>query len=61
MGGSPFPEIPSASVMSPNTSVAYRQAQGAIQDVVFNTFYILSNTNALYGGRFAVRRLKNLF
>src|SRR5471032_485250 len=32
-----------------------------LRDVVINTLYILSNTNALYVGRFAVRRLKNLF
>jgi hypothetical protein len=56
-----FREIPSAPVMSPNTSVAYRQGRGAIQDVAFNTFYILSNTNVQYSGRFTVRGLKNLF
>jgi hypothetical protein len=56
-----FREIPSAAVMSPNTSVAYRQAKGAIQDVVFDTLYILSNTNVQYSGRFTVRRLQNLF
>jgi len=36
-------------------------AKGAIQDVVFNTLYILSNTNVQYSGRFTVRGLKNLF
>jgi len=56
-----FREIPSAPVMSPNTSAAYRQAKGAIRDVVFNTLYILSNTNVQYSGRFTVRGLKNLF
>ena len=39
-----FRKIPSATVVSPNTSAVYRQAKGAIQDVVFNTLYILSNT-----------------
>jgi hypothetical protein len=56
-----FQEIPLAPVMSPNASAAYRQARGAIQGVVFNTLYILSNTNVQYSGRFTVRRLKNLF
>jgi hypothetical protein len=56
-----FREIPSATVMSPNTSAAHRQATGAIQDVVFNTFYVLSNTNIQCSGRFTVRGLKNLF
>ena len=55
-----FREIPSATVMSPNTSAAYRQAKGTIQDVVFNTLYILSNTNVQYSGRFTVRGLKKL-
>ena len=61
MSAPPFQEIPSATVRSPNTSLAYRQAKGAIQHVVFNTLYILSNTNVQYSGRFTVRRLKNLF
>jgi len=53
-------EVPSA-VMSLNTSVSMVNAKGAIQDVVFNTLYILSNTNVQYSGRFTVRGLKNLF
>jgi hypothetical protein len=56
-----FQEILSAPVMSPNTSAAYRQAKRTIQDVVFNTLYILSNTNVQYSGRFTVRGLKKLF
>jgi len=56
-----FREIPSATVMSASTSAAYRQARGAIRDVVFNTLYILFNTNIHYSGRFTVRGLKNLF
>ena len=56
-----FREIPSAPVMSPNTSAACRQGKGTIQDVVFNTLYILSNTNVQYSGRFTVRGLKNPF
>ena len=32
-----FREIPSATVMSLNTSAAYGQAKGAIQDVLINT------------------------
>jgi len=56
-----FQEIPSAPVMSPNTSAACRQGKGTIQDVVFNTLYILSNTNIQCSGRFTVRGLKNLF
>jgi hypothetical protein len=56
-----FRKIPSATVVSPNTSAVYRQAKGAIQDVVFNTLYILSNTNIHYSARFNVRGPKNLF
>jgi hypothetical protein len=58
MAALPIPEIPSATVLSLNTSVAYDQAKGAIQDVVISTLYILSNTNIVYGGRHTVRRPK---
>jgi hypothetical protein len=53
-----FREIPSATLMSLNTSAPYGQTKSVIQDVVINTFYILSNTNLQYGGRFTVRGLK---
>jgi hypothetical protein len=53
-----YREIPSATVMSRPTSAEYRKAKGAIQDVVFHTFYILSATNVQYGGRLTVRGLK---
>ena len=55
-----FREIPSATLMSLNTSAPYGQARGAIQDVVINTLYILSDTNIQYSERFTVRGLKNL-
>jgi hypothetical protein len=58
----PFRNMPMATVQHLNLQRRPNQANhAALRGVVINTLYILSNTNAFYSARFAVRRLKNLF
>jgi hypothetical protein len=58
----PFRNMPRATVQHLHLQRPPSQAnRAALRGVVINTLYILSNTNSFYSGRFAVRRLKNLF